>query len=109
VLQSKEITLKANSFLISYISVLTHQTPELLLDLVDYHLMDTTREGAGISKHVKLSCILVCYIMIHIQIPYYGNISDPLFCLITGFLLYMRANNICIHESLEKSKYINLI
>jgi len=48
VLQSKEITLMANGFLISCVSVFTHQTPEFLFDLVDYHLW-TQQEKVQVS------------------------------------------------------------
>ena len=48
VLQSKEINLMAKSFLISCVSVFTHQTPELLFDLVDYHLR-TQHEKVQVS------------------------------------------------------------
>lgn len=43
VLQSKGITLKVNSFPILRVYVLTHQTPELLFDLAEYHLW--TQQG----------------------------------------------------------------
>jgi len=65
VLRSKDITLMAKFF---YFMCICFYTPNARTSVWPWRLptMHTTREGAGIRKDVKLSCILVCYIMIHI-------------------------------------------